>query len=106
MDILLGICQRGILCYLVFSPINLPLKILVCVCIYPGGFSRVTNLRKVGKCVAILICVSHFLRFKKGFFFIENNIKYNFVFSNLRFEKDLEKKQKLDHREHYRIYGI
>lgn len=56
----------------------------LCTVYIRGFFPRVTNLRKVEKCVAILICDIHFLRFKK--YFIENNTKYNFVF-NLRSRK-------------------
>lgn len=62
------------------------------------------NLRKWGKSVKFLICVSNFLRFK--FFFIENDTGYKFcVFNYLRFKTDCEKQRKLDHRENYRIYN-
>lgn len=85
-----GICQRGSCVF----PNKSAFKNFGLCTVYISGvfFPRVTNLRKVGKCVAILICDIHFLRFKKHF--IENNTKYNFVF-NLRSRK---KNQKLDHR--------
>lgn len=98
MDILLGICQRG---SCVFPNKSAFKDSGLCTLYIRACFSRVTDLRKVGKCLAISIGVSHFLRFKKVFF-IENNIKYNFELNNLRSRK----KQKLDHRGHYRIYGI
>lgn len=90
MDILLEICQRDSCVY----PNKSAFKDFgLCTVYISGGFfPRVTNLRKVGNCVAILICDIHFLRFKK--YFIENNTKYNFVF-NLQLRK---KNQKLDHR--------
>lgn len=63
------------------------------------------NLRKQGKSATFLICVSHFLRFKK--FVIGNDTEYNFFISNyLRLKRDRKKKRKLDHRENFRIYGI
>lgn len=44
------------------------------------------SLRKCRKCVAFLICASHFLQFKK--LLIENNTEYNFyILKSLRFKR-------------------
>ena len=58
-----------------------------------GFFFRVEqNLRKWGKCVAFLICASHFLQFKK--LLIENNTEYNFyILKSLRFKRHREKSE-------------
>lgn len=85
MDILLEICQRD---SCVFPNKSAFKDFGLCPVYIRGFFPRVTNLRKVEKCVAILICDIHFLRFKK--YFIENNTKYNFVF-NLRSRKKKKK---------------
>lgn len=57
---------------------------------YNRFFRVLQNLQKWWKCVAYIICVSHFLQFKKVL--IENNIEYN-IFNNLRFNRDREKSE-------------
>lgn len=63
------------------------------------------NMWKCKKCVAFLICGSHFLQFQK--FLTENNTGNKFgIISILQFERDGKKRKKLDHRENYTIYNM
>lgn len=62
-------------------------------------------MRKFEKYVAILICVSHILRFKKFFLWkvIQDLISAYSIICNF---KETAKKRKLAYRKNYRIYGI
>lgn len=69
-----------------------------------GCFPSHKICEKWGKSVTLLICVSHFMRFKK--FLKETDTGYNIcIFSYLQFKRSW-KKWKLDHGKNYRICSI
>lgn len=70
---------------------------------YIRFFRMSQNLQILGKSVSILICNTHFLRYRK--FLIGNNIGYDFcVFQYLGFKR-IAKEVKIRPSRNYRIYG-